>query len=297
MEVLNLDTLQKFSDLLGFKLLHPQAAVVHIDSSMPAKPMKLHLGFYCVYLKKTRCCNIDYGRTKYDFDLETLVCFAPGQTVEIDPIYGNEPETIGLLFHPDFIHRTPLAQKIKDYEFFSYSVTEALHLSDDEKMMIENCMNTIEHELEHPIDKFSKSLIVPNIEVLLNYCMRFYERQFVTREKMNTDVLSRFEALIHDYLYQGIAATEGVPSVKYFADKICLSPNYFSDLVKSETGKTANEYIQLKMLEKAKADLNNPALNAKQISASLGFQNPQHFSRFFKRRTGVTPHEFQLGKA
>ncbi len=154
-------------------------------------------------------------------------------------------------------------------------------------------MEKIVRELQHPIDKFSKSLIISNIEVLLNYCMRFYERQFITREDMNHDALARFEGLLDDYLYSDTAAKEGIPTVKYFADKICLSPNYFGDLVKQETGKTALEYIQLKMIAVAKERMLDSAGTIKQIAESLGFQHPQHFVRFFKRQEGCTPKEYR----
>ena len=155
-------------------------------------------------------------------------------------------------------------------------------------------MDKIERELQHPIDRFSKSLIISNIEVMLNYCMRFYERQFITREELNNSAMSRFEMLLDEYLDSGMGLTEGIPTVKYFADKVCLSPNYFGDLVKSETGKTAQEYIQLKMINYAKSSLLDPKLSTKQIAELLGFQHPQHFIRFFKKQTGHTPREYRL---
>lgn len=252
------------------------------------------LGFYALFLKKTTGCIINYGKTVYDFDDETVVSFAPGQTVGIHRLEdGPAPEAIGLLFHPDFLHRTSLGQKMKQYSFFSYASNEALHLSTEERIILQDYMEKIVRELQHPIDKFSKSLIISNIEVLLNYCMRFYERQFITREDMNHDALARFERLLDDYLYSDMAAKEGIPTVKYFADKICLSPNYFGDLVKQETGKTAQEYIQLKMIAVAKERMLDPAGTIKRIAESLGFQHPQHFVRFFKRQEGCTPKEFR----
>lgn len=251
-------------------------------------------GILCVVSKKTAGCIINYGKTVYDFDDETVVSFAPGQTVGIHRLEdGPAPEAIGLLFHPDFLHRTSLGQKMKQYSFFSYASNEALHLSTEERIILQDYMEKIVRELQHPIDKFSKSLIVSNIEVLLNYCMRFYERQFITREDMNHDALARFEWLLNDYWDSGMAKQHGLPTVKYFADKICLSPNYFGDLVKSETGKTAQEYIQLKIVEMAKNAMLTPNLNTKQIADMLGFQQPQHFLRFFKREIGCTPKEFR----
>ena len=253
MEIIKADTIEQYNRFFGFQTRHPLVDVVHFNRSGSQPEHKMTFGFYALFLKKTVGCTINYGKTKYDYDDETVVCFAPGQTVGVQPIEdGPVPEADALLFHPDFLLRTPLAQKIKQYTFFSYTSNEALHLSADERMIVQDYMGKIARELEHPIDRFSKPLIISNIEVLLNYCMRFYERQFVTREVLNNDVLMRFEQLLDEYWDAGIARQEGLPTVKYFADKICLSPNYFGDLVKSETGKTPREYIHLKIVEIAK---------------------------------------------
>ncbi len=293
-DIVKADTIEQYNRFFGFETRHPLVGIVHFDSSVPQPTHRMTLGFYALFLKKTTGCVINYGKTVYDFDDETVVSFAPGQTVGIHRLEdGPAPEAIGLLFHPDFLHRTSLGQKMKQYSFFSYASNEALHLSTEERIILQDYMEKIVRELQHPIDKFSKSLIISNIEVMLNYCMRFYERQFFTREDMNHDALARFERLLDDYLYSDTAAKEGIPTVKYFADKICLSPNYFGDLVKQETGKTAQEYIQLKMITVAKERMLEPADTIKQISESLGFQYPQHFIRFFKRQEGCTPKEFR----
>lgn len=293
-DIVKADTIEQYNRFFGFETRHPLVGIVHFDGSVPQPTHRMTLGFYALFLKKTTGCIINYGKTVYDFDDETVVSFAPGQTVGIHRLEdGPAPEAIGLLFHPDFLHRTSLGQKMKQYSFFSYTSNEALHLSTEERIILQDYMEKIVRELQHPIDKFSKSLIVSNIEVLLNYCMRFYERQFITREDMNHDVLARFERLLDDYLYSDTAAKEGIPTVKYFADKICLSPNYFGDLVKQETAKTAQEYIQLKMIAVAKERMLDPAGTIKQIAESLGFQYPQHFVRFFKRQEGCTPKEFR----
>lgn len=294
MEIIKADTIEQYNNFFGFETRHPLVGVVHFDRSENQPTHRMNFGFYAIFLKKTTGCIINYGKTTYDFDDETVVSFAPGQTVGIYRTEdGPVPEAVGLLFHPDFLHRTPLAQKIKQYTFFSYSANEALHLSSEERIIIQDYMDKITRELQHPIDKFSKSLIISNIEVLLNYCMRFYERQFVTRGDMHHDALVRFEQLLDDYLDSGLATTQGIPTVKYFADKICLSSNYFGDLVKAETGKTAQEYIQLKMISLAKDAMLDPDKNIKQIAETLGFQHPQHFVRFFKRQEGCTPKEFR----
>lgn len=293
MDIIKADTIEQYNRFFGFETRHPLVGIVHFDSSVPQLTHRMTLGFYALFLKKTRGCIINYGKTVYDFDDETVVSFAPGQTVGIHRLEdGPAPEAIGLLFHPDFLHRTSLGQRMKQYSFFSYASNEALHLSTEERAILQDYMEKIVRELQHPIDKFSKSLIVSNIEVLLNYCMRFYERQFITREEMNHDALVRFERLLDDYWDSGMAKQHGLPTVKYFADKICLSPNYFGDLVKSETGKTAQEYIQLKIADVAKSALLDSNLSTKQVADMLGFQYPQHFLRFFKKQVGCTPKEF-----
>lgn len=293
METIKADTIEQYNRFFGFCTKHPLVGIVHFDGSIPRPEYKMTLGFYALFLKKTTGCIINYGKTVYDFDDETVVSFAPGQTIEIHRVEdGPAPSSVGLLFHPDFLHRTSLAQKMNQYSFFSYASNEALHLSADERIVIQDYMDKIAHEIEHPIDKFSKPLIISNIEVLLNYCMRFYERQFVTREELNNDVLVRFEQLLNGYWESGMAKLHGLPTVRYFADKICLSPNYFGDLVKSETGRTAQEYIQNKITEMAKNALLDPNLSTKQVADILGFQYPQHFLRFFKKQVGCTPKEF-----
>lgn len=294
LDIIKADTIEQYNKFFGFETRHPLVSIVHFDQSVPQPTHKMTLGFYALFLKKTTGCIINYGKTIYDFDDETVVSFAPGQTVGIHRLEdGVVPEAIGLLFHPDFLHRTELGQKIKQYSFFSYASNEALHLSVEERIILQDYMEKIVRELQHPIDKFSKSLIISNIEVLLNYSMRFYERQFITREEINNDVLVRFEQLLNEYMDSSKASQHGIPTVKYFADKICLSSNYLGDLVKSETGKTAQEFIQLKMVNIAKNALIDPNLNTKQIAEMLGFQHPQHFMRFFKKQVGCTPKEYR----
>lgn len=296
-DIIKADTIEQYNKIFGFETRHPLVGIVHFDQSVPQPTHKVTFGFYALFLKKTTGCIINYGKTVYDFDNETVVSFAPGQTVGIHRFEdGPAPEAVGLLFHPDFLHRTALGQKIKQYSFFSYASNEALHLSAEESAILQDYMEKITRELQHPIDKFSKSLIISNIEVLLNYCMRFYERQFITREELNNDVLVRFEQLLDDYIDSGIASRQGIPTVKYFADKICLSPNYMGDLIKTETGKTAQEFIQIKMANVAKNALADPNLNTKQIAEMLGFQYPQHFIRFFKKQVGCTPREYSIQK-
>ena len=294
MDIITADTIQQYNQFFGVKTMHPQIGIIHFDRSENQPTHKMTFGFYDLYLVKTVGITMDYGKTKYDFDDGTVICLAPGQTIGVHRMPGGPvPVAIGLMFHPDLLHGTDLAKKMKQFTFFSYTSNEALHLSSDECAVIQNYMDNINRELEHPVDKFSRQLFVSNIEVLLNYCMRFYERQFVTREELNNDVLARFEQLLNEYWDSGEAKIYGLPTVKYFADKICLSPNYFGDLIKTATGKSAQERIQSKIIEMSKEAILNPRLNTKQIANMLGFQYPQHFLRFFKKRVGCTPKEFK----
>ena len=200
---------------------------------------------------------------------------------------------LGLLFHPDILRGTQLGRNIGKYTFFSYDVHEALHISTEEREIVTGCLKLIDAELAHATDRHSRTLLVNQIELLLNYCQRFYERQFATRTKTNNDVLSRFEHLLDDYFTNSLAEENGLPSVKYFADKVCLSPNYFGDMMKKETGKTPQEYIQDKIIEIAKERVAGTGETVTQIAYSLGFQYPQHFCRQFKKRVGCTPNEFR----
>lgn len=295
LEILKIDTIDSYNKLFGFETRHPLVSVVDFTKEEQLKVFHMNVGFYALFLKDSNCGRLKYGRTYYDYQDGTVVCYAPGQIVGIDNIEGvTPPKAKGLLFHPDLIRGTSLGQHIKDYTFFSYESNEALHLSEEERGIFTDCLDKIEKELQHAIDKHTKRLIAMNIELLLDYCTRFYERQFITRENTNHDVLVQFERLLDDYFQQGEAARTGLPSVKYFADKTCLSPNYFGDLVKRETGKSAQEYIQLKIIDLAKEQLLDPLQTISQIGYGLGFQYPQHFVRFFKRQVGCTPSDYRL---
>lgn len=222
-----------------------------------------------------------------------MTSFEPGQTVTVEITNRNiRPRCIGLLFHPDFLNRTQLGRNMQRYEFFSYSSTEALHLSRTEVCIFKQVLDMIEMELQHPIDNHTRELIVSNIELLLNYCLRFYDRQFITREEINHNVVKQFDALLKNYI-QKLAEKEGLPTVSYFADKCCLTPGYFGQLVKTETGRTAKDFINDRLLISAKEFLNDDQLTVNQISARLGFEYPQHFVRFFKQHSGQTPNEYR----
>ena len=291
--IIRLDTVDDYNKLFGLETLHPLVAVVDLDDAtkFPAH-FTVNYGIYALFLKDTKCGDILYGKQVYDYQDGTIVSFAPGQVVKTEMIEGKRAKAKGLLFHPDIIKGTSLGQEIKSYSFFSYSSSEALHLSEDERSIILDCLRNIKTELVHPVDKLSKRVIARNIQLLLDYCMRFYERQFITRAVANKGILSRFETLLDEY-FGNIQQDKGLPTVRYFADKVCLSSNYFGDLIKKETGKTAQEYIQNKIVDLAKEKILGTGKNVSQIAYELGFQYPQHFNRLFKKSVGCTPNEYR----
>ena len=293
-EVIKLDTVDQYNQFFGLETLHPLVSVVDLSEATKFPThFTMNYGIYALFLKKVKCGDIRYGRQLYDYQEGTVTSFAPGQVVETEMQQGVKPSAHGLLFHPDLIKGTSLGQDIKQYSFFSYASAEALHLSEEEKGIFMDCLEKIEMELQHPIDKHSKRLISRNIELLLDYCMRFYERQFITRSESNKSVLVKFEALLDDYFQSDKPQTDGLPSVKYFADKVFLSPNYFGDLIKKETGKSAQEYIQTRMIDLAKEMIAGTEKTVSQIAYELGFQYSQHFNRIFKKNVGYTPGEYR----
>lgn len=295
-EIVKIETIDQYDQLFGLETLHPLVNVIDFSkATKTVEQIRMNIGFYAMFLKDTNCGELRYGRKYYDYQEGTVVCMAPGQVTGIDNGKRvTSPKSIGVLFHPDIIRGTSLGQNIKNYSFFSYEVDEALHLSEQERETVADCLQKIKAELEHPIDKHSKQLIARNIELLLDYCMRFYERQFITRDQVNRDITVKFEHLLNEYFINQTQLTEGLPSVKYFADKVCLSPNYFGDLIKKETGKTAQEYIQHRIIELAKERIIEREQTVSQIAYELGFQYPQHFSRLFKKHVGCTPNEYKL---
>ena len=293
--IVNLESVDRYNSMYGLETLHPLVSVVDLTKATKIiNHTQMNYGVYALFLKQTKSCDLKYGRRSYDYQEGTIVCFAPGQTVRVDMIEDEiTPEVYGIVFHPDLIRGTSLAKSMKNYTFFSYAVNEALHLSDQEKEIVMDCLKKISIELEHAIDKHSKALIAMNIELLLNYCMRFYERQFITRSDANKDALTKFEQLLNEYFLSKLPMQEGLPSVKNFADKICLSSNYFGDMVKKETGKTPQEHIQDKVIEMAKEHIAETDETVSQIAYTLGFQYPQHLCRLFKKRVGCTPNEYR----
>lgn len=275
--------------------LHPLVSVVDLSKASPRQASSMYFGFYTVFLKEVNCGDLRYGKNTYDYQEGTLVFIAPGQVISGDSSGETyQPKGYALVFHSDLILGTPLGRHIQDYTFFGYQSNEALHLSERERKLVLDCFSKIEHELEHAIDKHSKMLIVSNVELLLNYCIRFYERQFITRDHVHKSILERFEHLLNAYFLSENPQIVGLPSVAYCATELNLSTNYFGDLIKKETGKSAQEYIQMKIIETAKEKIFDPGKTVNQIAYELGFKYPQHFTRFFKQRVGQSPNEYRM---
>ena len=245
-------------------------------------------------LKDVKCGDLHYGKHTYDYQEGTLVFLAPGQIAGLDDI-GElyYPKGYALVFHPDLIRDTSLGQQIQGYTFFSYSVSEALHISERERQVVLDCLAKIDSELRQSIDKHSKKLIVSNIELFLNYCTRFYDRQFITRDNVHRGILERFEQLLNEYFSSDKPQLIGLPSVAWCAAELHLSANYFGDLIKKETGRSPQEYIQEKVIDVAKEKIFDSTRSISEIAYALGFKYPQHFSRLFKQRVGYTPNEYR----
>ena len=291
-EKVNIDAYNKY---MGVDTLHPLVSIINFSKLSPIHRFLFNIDFYAVFLKETKNGILTYGRQYYDYQEGSIVCISPGQVVgaeATDEIF--QPQGWGLLFHPDLIVGTPLAAKMKKYTFFAYDVNEALHLSERERHIVLDCFDKIAEELERPIDNHSQTLISVYIELLLDYCTRFYERQFITRKKVNTDLLTRFEKLLFGYFNSGQLRLSGLPTVKYFASELCLSPNYFGDLIKKECGKSAQEYIQDTVISIAKDRLLDTSKSIGQVAEELGFQYLPYFSRLFKKKVGKTPGEYRL---
>jgi len=255
----------------------------------------MYFGFYTIFLKEVKCGDLVYGKQTYDYQEGTLVFLAPGQIAGVNSNGETyQPKGHALIFHPELIHGTPLGKRIQDYSFFSYQSNEALHVSQRERKIVLDCFSKIEYELEHAIDKHSKTLIVDNIELFLNYCVRFYDRQFITRDNIHKGIIEKFETLLNEYFLSDKPQTIGLPSVAYCAGELNLSASYFGDLIKKETGKSPQEHIQTKVIDVAKERIFDYNKSVSEIAYELGFKYPQHFTRLFKQRVGQTPNGYRI---
>jgi AraC family transcriptional activator of pobA len=294
-DLIRFDTVSQYHAFNQQETLHPLVGVIDLSKALPRMKSNLYMGLYCILLKEVDCGDLRYGKGNYDYQEGTLIFVGPGQVVKVKndgELYY--PKGYALVFHPDLLHGTALNQDILQYHFFSYQISEALHISERERKIVMDCLQKIQYELQHGIDKHSKKLIVANIELFLNYCVRFYDRQFITRDVVNKGTLAQFESLLNNYFRSDHPQTLGLPSVAFCAQELNLSAKYFGDLVKKETGQTAQEYIQKKIIETAKNKIFDRHKTINEIAFELGFKYPQHFSRVFKQRVGQSPNEYRL---
>lgn len=298
------DTISQVHEMLELgKPLHPLVSVIHHTKELEDRfkflsqsDYKVVLNLYSVMLKGGCSGTLTYGRNSYDFEEGTLVFTGPGQVIQAEDMEESEESTVEgwtLMFHPDLIRKSPLGQNIDDYSFFDYDVHEALHLSDLEKVSVREIISKIQTEVAQNIDKHSQKLIISNIELLLDYCTRFYDRQFYTRTNQSNDFVSKFEKYLKTYFNSEKPREFGVPTVKSCGEMMGMSPNYLSDLLKKETGNNAHEHIHAAVINKAKTDLLNSSDSVGQIAYGLGFEYPQHFSKLFKKKTGMSPKEYR----
>ena len=298
-KIINVNSITEIHQIFGAPApKHPLVTLIDFSNPAFSQPSielnaKYVLNFYCISLKDFKGI-MKYGRFSYDFAEGTMVFMAPGQIITFDEAPDPDVKDIlGLFFHPDLIRHSALADKIDAYSFFNYETNEALHMSADEKATITDCFYKIQKEFTLNIDKHSQALIVSNLELLLNYCTRFYDRQFLTRTSSNKDIIIEFEKYLKQYFLTDKPSTEGVPSVKKCAEAMNLSPNYLSDLLKKETGKNTIEHIHFHVIKVAKNKLLNTSLPINEIAYDLGFEYPAYFTKVFKSKTGMSPSAYR----
>lgn len=297
-EIINLQSIADLHKLFNLgNSQHPLVAVLDFSkvSEQVQQNSKITTDFYSIMFKNYCKNNIKYGRKAIDFHDGNLICIAPNQTIEIDNEIEHKENMLGwgLFFHPDLIRATSLNDKLKSYSFFNYEVSEALHLSDKEKNILFECVQKIQIELRENIDVHSQYIIVSTIELLLNYCSRFYGRQMITRSQTNKSIIAQIENILTKYFAETKIKEQGLPTVKFLADNVNLSPSYLSDILKKETGKNAQEHIHFYLIEEAKNYLINTEKNINEIAYILGFEYPQYFNKLFKQKTGNTPLEYR----
>ncbi|HTE34545.1 MAG TPA: helix-turn-helix transcriptional regulator [Chryseolinea sp.] len=278
---------------------HPLISVVDyavlVATKKNSEVTSIVTDYYSISVKRGLSEKMRYGQQEYDFDEGIMYFLAPGQVLQTTPATNTEAQPAGwiLLIHPDFLWNTPLAKRIRQYEFFDYSVNEALFLSEKEEGVINNIVQNIQQEYHSNIDKFSQSIIISQIETLLNYSERFYQRQFITRQITNHSILSRLDELLTDYFNSQDLINKGLPTVQYIVEKLNTSPNYLRGLLKVLTGQNTQQHIHGKLIEKAKEKLSTTDLSVSEIAFELGFEHSQSFSKLFKTKTNLSPSEFR----
>ena len=293
-----INTIEQYNRMFSAETKHPLVTVVEVKDYAPASDeltQTVKYGLYAIFLKQGVGCRLRYGREQYDYQAGSIVTMAPGQVVTTEFIEGEHSSWKALLFHPDLLFGTPLAERIREYTFFGYDQHEALHVSDEERRTIEDTFSHISQELSHAIDKHSSQLLTVYVQLVLDYCLRFYDRQFITRHKANSSLISRFEHLVDDYLASDKLLLNGQPTVAWCASELCLSANYFGDLVRKELGSTAKDFIKQKIVNLAKQQLRATDIPITVISEQLGFSSVSHFTRLFKAYTGQTPSDYRQG--
>jgi AraC-like DNA-binding protein len=299
MELFTVKNIAQYHQFAGLpKPLHPLISVVdyaQVKYKKEEQPASFTFGYYIIGLKKNVTSKLFYGQQPYDFDEGVLSFFAPGQVLrfENNPAATGQPTGYLLLIHPDFFWGTNLASAIKNYSFFNYAINEALFLSEKEEQVLLHIIENIQLEYQKDIDKFTQQIIVTQIETLLNYADRFYQRQFITRKITNHAILAKVETYLHNYFTTDIRFTNGLPTVKQIAAAVNLSPVYLSNLLKELTGLTAQQHLHEKLIEKAKEKISTTNLTISEIAYDLGFEHSQSFSKFFKAKTSLAPLAFR----
>ena len=278
------------------KPAHPLVSVINVGDMKPSdQPTSWVLDFYSIALKRNLGATFKYGQQQYDFDEGVLFFIAPGQVFGIEPSDDPASQVSGwiVLVHPDFLWHTHLATQIRQYDYFGYAVHEALFLSEKEEDLLVGIIGQIRHEHQANIDAFSQNIIIAQLEVLLNYAERFYQRQFITRRITNHKLLDRVEAILTDYFSDDTRLRNGLPTVQYVADQLNVSPNYLSGLLKTQTGRSTQQHIQDRLIERAKEKLSTTDLTVAEIAYALGFEHAQSFSKLFKSKTNHSPLDFR----
>ncbi|MCO5284982.1 MAG: helix-turn-helix domain-containing protein [Chitinophagaceae bacterium] len=294
MEIIKIKSVGEYSELRGAETLHPLINVLDYGDLKTLKPASYNCSFYSVFFKYTKCGDLRYGKETYDYQEESLLFVAPGQILTVDKYLPDvKPKGKMIIFHSDFIRGTALKNLLNDYSFFSYASNEALHLSKKEREIVLNIFDLIEDELKQNLDKHSQTLVISHLQLLFNYSSRFYDRQFITRKHVNKGILSKFEDILNNYFTSDKPVMIGLPSVAFCADELHLSANYFGDLIKKETGESAQEYIQTKLIDVAKERIFDLDKSISEVAYDLGFKYPQHFNRLFKKKLGMTPNEYR----